>query len=210
MQDWFGVIGAGRELPAGALEDLRDVGFVVIPGPVASDGLASLAATYDSAVASASPEDVGVGSTTTRVHDFVNRGADFDELYVHRPAYISPALYEEWVSVPTWNYAVVHAYGKVSLNDDVEAVLEKMIGAFDADYLTRWSALPEEYRSKLKAGIVGFEVDVERVEAKFKMHQGKSRADRLRIIEEFGGSGDTTLAGVAEYMRRSLSSEGET
>ena len=51
---------------------------------------------------------------------------------------------------------------------------------------------------------------VMRVEAKLKMHQGKSRADRRRIIEEFGGSGDMTLEGVAEYMRRSLSAEGET
>ncbi|HEY9285423.1 MAG TPA: FMN-binding negative transcriptional regulator [Pyrinomonadaceae bacterium] len=125
-------------------------------------------------------------------------------------AYISPALYEDRISVPTWNYAVVHAYGRVRLDDDVEAVLEKMIRAFDADYLAQWSELPEEYKSKLKAGIVGFELEVERVEAKFKMHQGKSRADRLRIIEEFGASGDTTLAGVAEYMRLSLSSEGET
>ena len=124
-------------------------------------------------------------------------------------AYISPALYEDRVSVPTWNYAVVHAYGSVRLNEDVEAVLEKMIRAFDAEYLAQWSGLPEEYRSNLKRGIVGFEVEVERVEAKFKMHQGKSRADRRRIIEEFGGSGDTTLEGVAEYMRQSLSSEGE-
>jgi transcriptional regulator len=125
-------------------------------------------------------------------------------------AYVSPALYEDRVSVPTWNYAVVHAYGRVKLNDDVEAVLEKMIRAFDADYLAQWAGLPEEYKSNLKKGIVGFEVEVERVEAKFKMHQGKSRTDRLRIIEEFGRSSDTTLAGVAEYMRRSLLSEGET
>jgi transcriptional regulator len=124
-------------------------------------------------------------------------------------AYISPALYEEKVSVPTWNYAVVHAYGRVRLNDDVESVLEKMIRAFDAGYLAQWSGLPEEYRSSMKRGIVAFEVEVERVEAKFKMHQGKSRADRRRIIEEFGGSGDTALEGVAEYMRRSLVSEGE-
>ena len=123
-------------------------------------------------------------------------------------AYISPALYEDRISVPTWNYAVVHAYGKVRPNDDVEAVLEKMIRAFDADYLARWWELPEEYKSNLKKGIVGFEVEVERVEAKFKMHQGKSPADRLSIIEEFGGSGDTTLEGVAEYMRWSLLSEG--
>ena len=124
-------------------------------------------------------------------------------------AYISPALYEEWVSVPTWNYAVVHVYGRVKLDDDVEAVLEKMIRAFDADYLTRWLTLPEEYKSKLKKGIVGFEVEVERIEAKFKMHQKSSKTDRQRIIEEFGRSGDTTLAGVAEYMQWSLLSEGE-
>ena len=85
MHDWFSVIGAGRELPASALRDLRDVGFVVIPGPVAYDRLARLAAAYNSAVASASSEDVGLGSTTTRVHDFVNRGSEFDELYVYQP-----------------------------------------------------------------------------------------------------------------------------
>jgi ectoine hydroxylase-related dioxygenase (phytanoyl-CoA dioxygenase family) len=85
MHDWFSVIGAGCELSAGALHDLRDSGFVVIPGAVAPGGLARLAAAYDSAVASASSDDVSVGSTTTRVHDFVNRGPEFDELYVYRP-----------------------------------------------------------------------------------------------------------------------------
>jgi ectoine hydroxylase-related dioxygenase (phytanoyl-CoA dioxygenase family) len=85
MQDWFSVIGTGRELPASAIEDLRDVGFAIIPGPVAPNGLAQLAAAYDSAVASARPDDLAVGSTTTRVHDFVNRGPEFDGLYVYRP-----------------------------------------------------------------------------------------------------------------------------
>jgi len=85
MQDWFSIISAGGELSADAVQDLRDVGFIVIPGPVAADKLAKLAAAYDSAVASASSDDVGVGSTTTRVHDFVNRGSEFDELYVYQP-----------------------------------------------------------------------------------------------------------------------------
>jgi ectoine hydroxylase-related dioxygenase (phytanoyl-CoA dioxygenase family) len=85
MHDWFSVIGAGHELSAGAAQNLRDIGFVVIPGPVAADGLARLAAAYDRAVASADSADVSVGSSTTRVHDFVNRGPEFDALYVHRP-----------------------------------------------------------------------------------------------------------------------------
>jgi ectoine hydroxylase-related dioxygenase (phytanoyl-CoA dioxygenase family) len=85
MHDWFSVISAGSELPASAVQDLLEIGFAVIPGPVMSEGLAQLAAAYDSAMNSADPDDVSVGSTTTRVHDFVNRGPDFDALYVHQP-----------------------------------------------------------------------------------------------------------------------------
>jgi hypothetical protein len=85
MDDWFSVIDAGCELPAGAVQDLHDVGFIVIPGPVAPDRVAQLAEAYDSAVAGAASEDVSVGSSTTRVHDLVNRGPEFDELYVYGP-----------------------------------------------------------------------------------------------------------------------------
>jgi len=85
MQDWFNLIGRHSELPASAIRDLQDVGFVVIPGPVAHDRLAQLATAYDSAVASASSDDLRFGSTTTRVRDFVNRGSEFDELYVFQP-----------------------------------------------------------------------------------------------------------------------------
>jgi ectoine hydroxylase-related dioxygenase (phytanoyl-CoA dioxygenase family) len=85
MPDWFNLIGAGCQLSAGAIQDLRDVGFVVIPGPIAPDRLSHLAAAYDAAIASANPEDVKVGSTSTRVRDFVNRGSEFDELYTYRP-----------------------------------------------------------------------------------------------------------------------------
>ena len=42
IDDWFSVIAAGCELSTGALQDLREVGFVVIPGPVVPDGLAHL------------------------------------------------------------------------------------------------------------------------------------------------------------------------
>ena len=85
MDDWFGIIASGSELSERAARDLREVGFVIIPGPVATDGLARLAEAYDSAVASAAPDDVSIGGTTTRVHDFVNRGPEFDGLYLHRP-----------------------------------------------------------------------------------------------------------------------------
>ena len=85
MDEWFNLIAANAELPAGAAEELHDTGFVVIPGPIANESLAQIADAYDTAVSGATADDRNTGSTTTRVHDFVNRGPDFDELYVFEP-----------------------------------------------------------------------------------------------------------------------------
>ena len=73
------------ELSAVACQELDEAGFIVVPGPVPADGLARLAAAYDAAVDRAAPDDVSVGSSTTRVNDFVNRGPEFDGLYLHLP-----------------------------------------------------------------------------------------------------------------------------
>jgi hypothetical protein len=85
MNDWYKEIASSSELPGRVLRELLDSGFAVIPGPLASGRLAQFARAYDSAVAGASPPDVSVGSTTTRVHGLVNRGPEFDELYLYRP-----------------------------------------------------------------------------------------------------------------------------
>lgn len=61
-------------------------GFVVLPSFYSSAELARLQAAYDSACAEASPEDVRVGRASTRVTDFVNRGPEFDSIYVWPPA----------------------------------------------------------------------------------------------------------------------------
>jgi hypothetical protein len=81
VDDWFDLISAGRTLSADNLDAVRSVGFAIIPGPIAPDQLTRFACAYDSAVERAAPEDISVGCTTTRVKDFVNRGADFDSIY---------------------------------------------------------------------------------------------------------------------------------
>jgi ectoine hydroxylase-related dioxygenase (phytanoyl-CoA dioxygenase family) len=68
--------------PAAALDQR---GFVVFGPIISAVKMARVAKSYDAAVAGASPEDVRVGSTTTRVTDFVNRGPDFDAVYVFPP-----------------------------------------------------------------------------------------------------------------------------
>lgn len=85
MTDGFSALTSGRELPTPAASELRERGFVVLPGAVAAGELERLIAAYTEAVASASGDDVKIGSTSTRVIDFVNRGAAFDSVYIFPP-----------------------------------------------------------------------------------------------------------------------------
>jgi hypothetical protein len=85
MDDWFSRIASNSELTNDAVLELQEVGFVIVMGPVAPTNLTQIAAAYDAAVSGAHPSDVSIGSTTTRVHDFVNRGPEFDGLYVYQP-----------------------------------------------------------------------------------------------------------------------------
>jgi hypothetical protein len=84
MNDWFSLIAAASTLPPDAERQLRDVGFVVMPGPEIQGGWARFSQAYDRAVLTADPSDVSIRSST-RIHDFVNRGPQFDGLYVYRP-----------------------------------------------------------------------------------------------------------------------------
>src|SRR5262249_39597144 len=85
MSDWFRTLAAGNELPLHAASELEERGFVVLPDMVAAKSLERLTTAYTEAVTSATGHDVRVGSTSTRVSDFVNRGAAFDNLYLFPP-----------------------------------------------------------------------------------------------------------------------------
>jgi ectoine hydroxylase-related dioxygenase (phytanoyl-CoA dioxygenase family) len=80
----YQAIVAQAQLPATVASQLRGAGFAVIPGPTMPGEVVRLAEAYDDAVATADPADVRV-SSTTRVTDFVNRGSEFDAIYVFPP-----------------------------------------------------------------------------------------------------------------------------
>jgi ectoine hydroxylase-related dioxygenase (phytanoyl-CoA dioxygenase family) len=65
------------------MEELDKAGFIVVPEAISAEDLVSLATAYDAAIESASPDDIRVGSSTTRVNGLVNRGPEFDALYLH-------------------------------------------------------------------------------------------------------------------------------
>jgi transcriptional regulator len=124
----------------------------------------------------------------------------------HGPhAYISPSLYEIRESVPTWNYAAVHVYGEPTLFSDEECLketLDQMINAFDSSYMAQWSDLGDEYRSRMMKHIVGFEIKVKRLEAKFKLSQNRTKGEQARVIQSLNQSKDSNISGVAELMQQ--------
>lgn len=88
MGDIFAEVTSACALPPGVHSELKERGFVVMPHVMSSEGLKALTAAYTAAMATAIGDDVRHGSTSTRVTDFVNRGAEFDGLYLF------PALLE--------------------------------------------------------------------------------------------------------------------
>jgi transcriptional regulator len=117
---------------------------------------------------------------------------DGDTLVVFQgpSAYVSPALYEEkQISgkvVPTYNYAVVHAHGKLRAIEDpawILALLNRMTTRHEAPLAAPWSVhdAPRDYLERLLQLIVGIEIPVERMHGKWKVSQNRSQADQRSI-----------------------------
>src|SRR5580658_1646953 len=124
----------------------------------------------------------------------------------HGPhAYISPSLYESRESVPTWNYATVHVYGEPTLFTDEEslrATLHRMIDTFESSYMAQWSELSEQYQSRMMKHIVGFDIKVKRLEAKFKLSQNRTKGEQAQVIQSLNQSEDSNVSGVAHLMQQ--------
>jgi transcriptional regulator len=102
--------------------------------------------------------------------------------------YISPAWYAKTDVVPTWNFAVVHATGRlfaITEKTDLHNLLARLIDKFEkyqgAGY--DFSKLPDSYVSSMMGGIAGFEMQIESLEGKFKLGQERSEADKQGILE---------------------------
>jgi len=111
--------------------------------------------------------------------------------------YISPTWYENPLNVPTWNYSVVHASGKVRVNHEdslKEAMLLKQVAVFEEREKqigeVKWDyKLPDDFRNKLLKSIVSFEIEVLKLEGKFKLGQNRQEADKKKaraVLEQSG------------------------
>ena len=99
-------------------------------------------------------------------------------------SYISPTWYEKTDVVPTWNFAVVHASGKLTAVTDKQALhdlLASLIKKFEKSAYD-FAKLRDDYKYGLMAGIIGFEMEIELIEGKFKLGQERSAADKESIL----------------------------
>lgn len=105
-------------------------------------------------------------------------------------AYVTPSWYEEKAVsgkvVPTYNYVVAHAYGRLRAVEDpawLLALLGRLTGAHEAQRAQPWSVAdaPAEYLDKMLAAIVGIEIPLTRLVGKWKVSQNRSDADRLAV-----------------------------
>jgi transcriptional regulator len=102
--------------------------------------------------------------------------------------YISPTSYRTNPAVPTWNFAVVHATGKLQPVTDpaaLHAFLARLIAKFESYQGTSYdfSKIPDSYLNPMLANIVGFDMRVELLEGKFKLGQERPEADRQGILK---------------------------
>jgi len=131
-------------------------------------------------------------------------GAAVTAIFRGPDAYVSPRWYSTREAVPTWNYIVVHASGRIVITHDSEAkerILKALIDRHDPHYRAQWDELGEEFREKMKRGIVGLTIIVERLEGKFKLSQNRPAPDRQRVRAEIGGT-DTRGRAIAAWMKR--------
>jgi len=126
-------------------------------------------------------------------------------------AYIRPGWYpskaEHGKAVPTWNYAVVHAYGRLEVVQDqawLRSHVDELSRQQEAGYEAPWSTAdaPESYIAAMARGIVGLRLTISRLEGKAKMSQNREQRDSAGVVQGLGARSEGADAAVAALVMR--------
>ncbi len=121
-------------------------------------------------------------------------------------AYVPPGWYEpNPMSVPTWNFTAVHAYGVARILSEAELVetLHKLVDENEKAFPQPWKLeISRAMRERVLGAIVGFEIRLSRIEGKFKLSQNRTEQDRRNVITQLS----QTAHGkdVAHWMSKTL------
>lgn len=133
----------------------------------------------------------------------VRDGDEVMAIFQAAHAYISPNWYpskhEAHKQVPTWNYSVVHAYGRITIRDDeraVRAIVARLTKTHEASQPVPWkmSDSPREFIDSMVKAIVGIEIEVTRLIGKSKLSQNKEERDMRGAAQALTEQGDGAIA----------------
>ena len=113
--------------------------------------------------------------------------------------------------VPTWNYAVVHAYGALRIIDDrvwLREFVEQLTSRHEAERRQSWkvSDAPADFIEQQLAAIIGFEMPITRLQGKWKLSQNRPLADSAGVVEGLLEQGGDNAVATADLVRRSRTS----
>jgi transcriptional regulator len=128
-------------------------------------------------------------------------------------AYISPSWYQMQHTVPTWNYATVHVYGRPTIVED-SAALRQIVFDTTAKYEAMmpqpWRIpLSEEETNSMLQAVVGFSIEITHVEGKYKLGQNRSKEDQAGMLESLLSSRDAASQELGKFIKDQSDGNGE-
>ncbi len=125
--------------------------------------------------------------------------------YLGPHAYMSPTVYPDTMRVPTWNYLAVQCRVRVKLLSEraqMDQMIDKLIVDNESSYLAQWRSLGEDYHSKMMSMIVGFELEITELQAKFKLNQHRPESHAaLRRTFAAGSEAERELLGWMDRLK---------
>jgi transcriptional regulator len=126
----------------------------------------------------------------------------------HGPhGYVSPTWYKTKLRVPTWNYVVVHATGtpRVLTENELHEHLDALVAAYESRE-GGWStnALPADFAQKLRQAVIGFEMEIQQLQGKWKLGQNRTREDREGAVAGLRATGTHDATTLADWMEQTL------
>jgi transcriptional regulator len=128
-------------------------------------------------------------------------------------AYVTPSWYpgkkEHGKVVPTWNYAVVHAYGPLVIRDDaawMHAFLNTLTDHHEQPRTTPWHVddAPTDYLQTMMGAIVGIEIPLTRLRGKWKVSQNRPTADRESVAAGLAAGDGEAARAMAGLVRNKI------
>lgn len=121
--------------------------------------------------------------------------------------YVSASWYTNPLGASTWNYMAVHAKGKIHFTDEagtIKAIREVTERFEGKDTAASFDKLSDEYINAMVKAIIGFTIEIETMDAVFKLSQNRDETSKKNIIAQLKQIGDENSAAIATEMEKRL------